>query len=105
MADNRKVQDMMKKLNMDVKELDAQKVTIKTQDKELIILKPQVMLVDMMGRTVYQVTGSVVEEDDVQAVMKKTGKDRETVVRKLEELDIDLAKVIKELKPDEKKKK
>lgn len=105
MIDNKKVQDMMKKMNMNIKEMDAERVVIKSRDKEIIILKPQVMVVDMMGKNVYQITGTVVEEEDVKAAMKKTGKDRETVVRKFEELDNDLSKVIKELKDDEKEKK
>ena len=61
------------------------------------------MLADMMGREVYQISGEVsesfpVSEDDVKLVMDKTGKDRNTVVKKLEELNNDLAKAITELR-------
>lgn len=97
------VEQMMKKLNMKVQEIPAELVIIKTKDKNIIISKPEIMLADMMGREVYQISGEVsesfpVSEDDVKLVMDKTGKDRETVVKKLEELNNDLARAITELK-------
>lgn len=100
--DPKKMQQMMKKLNMNVRQLDAEKVTIKTKNKEVIIEKPEVMIVDMMGKEVYQITGDVYEripmqESDIELVMEKTGKDRRTVVNKLEELNNDLVKAIREL--------
>ncbi len=98
----KKVQEMMKKLNMNVRELEAEEVIIKCHDKNVIISKPEVMITDMMGKEVYQISGEVsessqVSEDDIKMVMEKTGKDRTTVVKKLEELDNDLAKAIMEL--------
>src|SRR3972149_5810126 len=103
MMDNKKIQQMLKKLNMNVREVEATKVTIKAKNKEIIIENPEVMIADMMGREVYQITGEVferlpVEESDIQLVMEKTGKDRATIVKKLEELDNDLARAIRELK-------
>jgi alpha-NAC-related protein len=102
-ADPKKIQQMMKKLNLNVQEIPADLVIIKTKGKHIIISKPEVMLADMMGREVYQISGEVsesvpVDEQDVRMVMDKTGKDRDTVVKKLEELDNDLAKAIHELK-------
>jgi alpha-NAC-related protein len=104
--DPKKIQAMMKKLNLNVQEIPAEVVIIKTKDKHIIISRPEVMLADMMGREVYQVSGEVsesypVNEDDIQMVMDKTGKDRDTVAKKLEELNNDLAKAIMELKEKE----
>ena len=101
--DPKKVEQIMKKLNMKVQQIEAEEVVIRTKDKDIIISRPEIMLADMMGREVYQVSGEVsertlVNEDDVRMVMDKTGKDRDTVVKKLEELDNDLAKAIMELK-------
>lgn len=101
--DPKKVEQMMKKLNLKVQQIPAEVVIIKTKEKNIIISKPEVMLADMMGREVYQVSGDVsesvpVNEEDVRMVMDKTGKDRETVVKKLEELNNDLARAIMELK-------
>jgi alpha-NAC-related protein len=99
----KKVEKLMKKLNINVQEIPAEMVVIKCKNKNIIISKPEVTLADMMGREVYQVSGEVsesvpVREEDIQMVMKQTGKDRETVAKKLEELNNDLAKAIVELK-------
>lgn len=104
--DPKKVEQMMKKLNLKVQEIPAEMVIIKTKEKNIVISKPEVMLADMMGREVYQVSGEVSEsvplnEEDIRMVMDKTGKDRETVVKKLEDLNNDLAKAIMELKEKE----
>ena len=101
--DPKKIEQMMKKLNMKVQQIPADLVIIKAKDKNIIISKPEIMLADMMGREVYQISGEVSEsvsasEDDIRIVMDKTGKDRDTVVKKLEELNNDLAKAIVELK-------
>ncbi|MBI2233397.1 MAG: nascent polypeptide-associated complex protein [Candidatus Aenigmarchaeota archaeon] len=106
--DPKKIQQMMKKLNLNVRQIEADTVIIKAKDKEIIINKPEIMIADMMGKEVYQITGEVyektpVDESDISLVMEKTGKDRNTVVRKLEELDNDLAKTIRELKQNEEK--
>lgn len=99
MNDPKKMAKMMKKLNMNVKQIEADRVVIEKQGGNIVINKPEIMVVDMMGRDVYQIMGSIssVNEDDVTLVMGQTGKDRETVVAKLEELNNDLAKAIKEL--------
>lgn len=101
----KKIQEMMKKLNMNVQELEAEEVIIRTKKKNIIISRPEVMIADMMGKEVYQISGEVSEADivsdkDIEMVMDKTGKDRDTVVRKLEELDNDLARAIMELKKE-----
>jgi nascent polypeptide-associated complex subunit alpha len=102
-----KIEKMMKKLNLNVRQVEADVVIIKGKNKHIVISKPDIMIADMMGREVYQITGDVSEsmpisEEDIQMVMDKTGKSRETVVKKLEELDNDLAKAIMELKGEEK---
>jgi nascent polypeptide-associated complex subunit alpha len=99
----RDIEKMMRKLNMDVQQIPADIVIIKSKEKQIVISSPEVMLANMMGREVYQVTGEVSEsvpinEDDVKIIMDKTGRDRDTVVKKLEELNNDLARAILELK-------
>lgn len=101
--DPKKVEQIMKKLNMKVQQIEAEEVIIRAKNKKIIISNPEIMLADMMGREVYQISGEVsesmlVNEEDVKMVMDSTGRDRDTVVRKLEELDNDLAKAIIELK-------
>lgn len=101
--DPKKMEKMMKKLNLNVQQVEADVVVIKTKEKNIIISKPDVMIAKLMGRDVYQITGEVsesyrVSEEDIQIVMEKTGKDRDAVVKKLEELNNDLAKAILELR-------
>lgn len=101
--DPKKVKEMMKKLNMNVREVRAEEVVIKCKKKNIVISQPEIMIADMMGKEVYQISGVVSESDqisekDIKMVMQKTGKSRETVVKKLEELNNDLAKAILELK-------
>lgn len=108
--DPKKMQEMMKKLNISVQEILAQEVIIKCRDKNIIISKPEIMLADMMGKDVYQITGVVSEstrpsEHDIEMVMRKTGKGREEVEDALEGLNNDLAAAIMELKSKEGKKK
>ena len=101
--DPKKMEKMMKKLNLNVQQVEADVVVIKTKEKNIVISKPDVMIAKLMGRDVYQITGEVsesyhVSEEDIQIVMEKTGKDRDAVVKKLEELNNDLAKAILELR-------
>jgi len=101
--DPKKLQEMMRKLNMNIQQIPAEIVVIKSKNKQIVISNPEVMLANMMGKDVYQITGEVsesvpVSEEDIRMVMEQTGKDRGTVLAKLEELDNDLAKAILELK-------
>ena len=101
--DPKKIEKMMKKLNLNVRQVEAEEVIIMGKSRKIVIKNPEIMIANMVGREVYQITGDVEEsvpasEEDIQMVMEKTGKDRETVVGKLEELDNDLAKAIMELK-------
>ena len=105
--DPKKIQQLMKKMNMNVREIKAEEVIIKCKDKNIIISNPEIMIADMMGKEMYQIAGEVseseqVKEEDIKMVMEKTGKDRKTVVKKLEELNNDLARAIMELKQTKK---
>lgn len=104
-----KIQNLMKRFNINIERIPAKEVVIKTENKKIIISSPEVMKTKLMGRDVYQITGELIEapsigEDDIVLVMKKTGRDRETVVQKLEELNNDLVRAIMELKKGKKKK-
>ena len=104
--DPKKMKEMLKKMNINIKEVDAEEVIIKCSDRSIIISKPEIMIANMMGKDVYQISGEVseaatVNEKDIEFVMEKTGKDRDTVVKKLEELNNDLVRAIMELKGQE----
>lgn len=106
--DPKKMEKIMKKLNMNVRQVEAEVVVIKAKDRNIIISKPEIMIANLMGRDVYQIMGEVsenqpVREEDIKMVMEKTGKDRATVEKKLEELNNDLARAIMDLKEMEEK--
>ena len=101
--DPKDLEKVMRKLNMNIAQIPADMVIIKSKEKQIVISNPEVMLANMMGREVYQITGEVSEsvpisEEDVKMIMDQTGRDRNTVVKKLEDLNNDLAKAILELK-------
>jgi len=101
--DPKKIEQMMKKLNINTREIDASSVIIKAASGDIVIESPEVMVMNMMGRDVYQITGNAKagpKEQDVKIVMEQTGKSRTEVERKLEEMNNDLAKAIMDLKKD-----
>ena len=98
----KQVENIMKKMNLNLEEIKSKRVIIESEEKKTIIKNPQVMIAKMMGKDVYQITGDVIDisEEDIKTVMEKTGKPKETVLDKLEELNSDLAKAIMELKDE-----
>ena len=104
----REMQKAMKRLGIKQEEIDAQEVTIKTADKEIIIHNPQVSKVNMMGQETYQIIGEAEEralssepeinEEDIKAVMEQSGVSEEKAKAAIESNNGDLAKAIIELK-------
>lgn len=59
----RKMEQMMKQMGIDVTELDAQEVVIRTGDEELVFTDAQVTRMDAQGQQTYQVVGSPESRD------------------------------------------
>ena len=53
----RKMKQMMEQMGIDVTELDAEEVVIKTADEELVFSDAQVTRMDAQGQETYQVVG------------------------------------------------
>ncbi|ADQ67421.1 nascent polypeptide-associated complex protein [Halogeometricum borinquense DSM 11551] len=53
----RKMKQMMKQMGIDVTELDAEEVVIKTADEELVFTDAQVTRMDAQGQETYQIVG------------------------------------------------
>jgi nascent polypeptide-associated complex subunit alpha len=53
----RKMQQMMKQMGIDVTELDAEEVVIRTADEELVFSDAQVTRMDAQGQQTYQIVG------------------------------------------------
>lgn len=100
----KQMQGMMKKMGIAQEEIDASRVVIECEDKNIIIENPSVMKIKMQGNESFQISGEVSEEgkssfneDDVEIVMNKTGKSKGDVVEALEKNDGDIAQAIVEL--------
>jgi len=102
---------MMQKMGMNVKEIEGvQEVLIKTDDKTILIEKPNVTLIKMQDQNMFQIAGGLVKEtqerapaaeisaEDVKLVMEQTGKSAEEAMKALQESEGDLAKAILKLK-------
>ncbi|MEF8822449.1 MAG: nascent polypeptide-associated complex protein [Halovenus sp.] len=56
--DSRKMQQMMKQMGIDIDELDAEEVIIRTADEELVFENPDVQHMDAQGQDTYNVVGT-----------------------------------------------
>lgn len=103
--DLRNMQKMLKQMNTE--QVDAEEVLIKTSKGETLSIKnPQVVRMEIMGQTTFQVVGTAVpvreekgsSEEDVELVMEKTGAGRDKVDAALKESGGDIAGAILKLK-------
>ncbi len=118
----RKMQQMMKQMGIDVTEIDAEEVVIKTADEDLVFEAPQVTKMDAQGQETYQIVGSpetvasadaaiegdadedaaadadgAVPDDDVQLVATRANVTEDEARAALEAADGDLAAAISRL--------
>ena len=103
----RKMAKMMKRMGIQQVEIPATEVVIKTPEKELVILDPQVSKVNMMGQETIQVVGEIHErersvdmgfsEEDVKTVMDQANVPKEEAEKALKEAKGDLARAIMDL--------
>jgi len=119
----RKMQKMMEQMGIDMSDIDAEEVIIRTPDEELVFTDAEVQLMEAQGQKTYQVVGdpesrergesagaasagseadesagdSAVDEDDVEIVAMRTGVDEDTAREALEANDGDLADAVDEL--------
>lgn len=96
----KQIEKMAKKMGMQMQEIDAEEVIIRTSDKEIVISNPSVSRVNMMGQDTFQISGEVSErskekfsQEDVDVVKEKTGASEDEIRRALEETG-DLAEAI-----------
>lgn len=97
-----KLRAVAERLGLSVEPLAAEEVLIRQKDRTIRITKPQIMIANIMGRTVYQIAGETSEqkisERKIAMIAKKTKADRETILATLERLNWDVAAVLKELR-------
>jgi nascent polypeptide-associated complex subunit alpha len=102
---NREMRRMLDKMGLEMKDLgNIEEVIIKTETKELYLIKPQV--VEMKGKdsTIFQVVATDIEEkeretpslrdEDIILVMQQANVSREKAIQALMDAKGDLAKAI-----------
>ena len=55
--DDRKMQQMMKQMGIDMQELDAEEVVIRTADEELVFTDADIQRMDAQGQQTYTIVG------------------------------------------------
>jgi nascent polypeptide-associated complex subunit alpha len=102
----RQMNQMMKKLGINVKEIEnVQKVIIQTDKKEYIFDSAEVTMMDAQGQRTFQISGKprIVEreekilKEDIDLIVQQTGKSAEEAKKALEESNGDIAEAIMKL--------
>lgn len=108
----RQMNQMMKRLGINIKEIEnVKKVIIETDSKKYIIDNAEVTIMDAQGQKTYQVTGKArivtqeekkeVEEaipkEDIDLVSEQSGKSKAEAKKALEETKGDIAEAILKL--------
>ncbi|HEC76097.1 MAG TPA: nascent polypeptide-associated complex protein [Thermoplasmatales archaeon] len=96
---DRQLRMMMKKMGINIKEMNAKRVIIETEEKEYIFNNPVINIMEIKGEKTYQITGkaevkSKINEEDIELVAEKTGKSKEEAKKALEETKGDIAQAI-----------
>lgn len=99
----KQLEKMARKMGMQMEQIEAEEVVIKTPEKEIVVSNPQVSKVNMMGQETFQISGDVSErqaspsKEDINMIMEKTGATEEEAIKALEHTG-DLAEAIIKLK-------
>jgi nascent polypeptide-associated complex subunit alpha len=119
--DPRKMQQMMQQMGIDIEEIDAEEIVIRTSDEELVFEDADVQCMDAQGQATYTITGEpetrsaggteeaipldeggdtaggTIPDDDVAIVAQRTGASEDAAREALEETDGDLAAAVSQL--------
>lgn len=97
----------MQRFGIQQQEVPASEVIIRCPDKDIVIEKPQVAKVNMMGQETWQVIGNAIEktrstepeikEEDIQTVMQQAGVSKEKALEAIKSAKGDLAQAILDL--------
>ncbi|WP_456468776.1 nascent polypeptide-associated complex protein [Archaeoglobus sp.] len=101
----KQMKKMMKQMGIEMEELDAEEVIIRTSDEELIFRNPNVSKISARGVETFQIIGEYevikrapqISEEDVKLIMEQANVDEETARKALEEAGGDLAEALMKL--------
>ncbi|MBW2987279.1 nascent polypeptide-associated complex protein [Candidatus Woesearchaeota archaeon] len=107
----RKMQQMMRKMGMQQVNIPAEVVIIRTAEQEYVFDSPEVSKVNVMGQETFQIVGKPVireleediqiPEDDIKTVMDQAGVSKEQAEEALKNTKGDIAQAIMALKKEE----
>ena len=99
---------MMKQMGIAQQEIDANRVIIETDEKDIIIENPSIMKINMQGNENFQISGDISEQDkqnantseeDIQTIIEKTNCTKKQAEQELEKTH-DIAEAIINLTKD-----
>jgi len=101
----KKMQAMMKQMGIDQDEIDANKVIIECDDKNIIIENPSITKINMQGQESFQISGEISEqskeepekdktEEDIQTIIEKTNCSEDEAKKALEDANGDLTEAL-----------
>ncbi|MEM4292359.1 MAG: nascent polypeptide-associated complex protein [Archaeoglobaceae archaeon] len=101
----KQMKKMMKQMGIEMEEIEAKEVIIKTSTEELIFRNPSVTKISAKGVETFQVVGSYevikiaaqISDEDVKLVMEQANVDAETARKALIEANGDIAEAIMQL--------
>ncbi len=104
LGNSRQMKRMMKKMGMESKDIDAEKVIIETSDKRLVFDDAEVVQMRVKGQEMYQIVGSpreealegkvLIDEEDIKMVSERADVSEEEAKEALEETEGNLAEAI-----------
>jgi len=101
----KQMKKMMKQLGIDLEEIEAEEVIIRTANEELIFKNPNVMKIAGKGIKMFQIIGDYeivkkkpeINEEDVKLIMEQAGVSEEEAKKALEEAGGDLVEALMKL--------
>ncbi len=101
----KQMKKMMKQMGIEMEEIEAKEVIIKTSTEELIFKNPSVTKISAKGVESFQVVGNYeilriapqISDEDVKLVMEQAKVDEETARKALIEANGDIAEAIMKL--------
>ncbi|MFN3384295.1 MAG: nascent polypeptide-associated complex protein [Archaeoglobaceae archaeon] len=102
----KQMKKMMKQMGIEMEEIEAKEVIIKTSTEELIFKNPSVTKISAKGVESFQVVGSYevlkiapeISDEDVKLVMEQAKVDEETARKALIDANGDIAEAIMKLR-------
>ncbi|HIP63199.1 MAG TPA: nascent polypeptide-associated complex protein [Archaeoglobus profundus] len=101
----KQMKKMMKQMGIDLEEIEAEEVIIRTANEELIFKNPNVTKIAGKGIEMFQVIGNYeivkkkpeINEEDVKLIMEQAGVSEEEARKALEEAGGDLVEALMKL--------